>query len=412
MVPTSLPLKVLHVSPEWHRNELGEVVVSENIPTHNESTYRKSAHVALPRPSGVATRRCFPFNARDPNADLRMDDHKPEKRDSEAPELLQRLPSKASTISAVVGKSTAPSAFAIFDENDKVKPVQPQSRAPSVEDIITKAGALSLLDRKVGAEVTEHLTSPRAGDQDSAILLQMLERLTTVLDIAESRLNGYHGTSPQATSRGGPKTWVTRYVDYTSKYGLGFLLNDGCSGVYFNDSTKAVLEGEGDRFEYIERRKVETKEGGRRNEPTCEKHTLHAYPESLDKKVTLLKHFRNYLIEQQQKADDDSVSILESFNAKVPDSLVYLKKWVRTKHAILFRLSTQTVQIVFYDQTEILLTPDERFVTYVDKQRHRSTFYLNDELVGTNLELAKRIKYSKEILQQLLVGQQRARAGV
>jgi hypothetical protein len=24
-----------------------------------------------------------------------------------------------------------------------------------------------------------------------------------------------------------PKVWVTRYVDYTSKYGLGFLLNNG-----------------------------------------------------------------------------------------------------------------------------------------------------------------------------------------
>jgi polo-like kinase 1 len=281
-----------------------------------------------------------------------------------------------------------------------------------VEDIVLKAGTLSLVDSKLGTEVAEQLNSPRAGDMDSAILLQMLERLTTVLDIAESRLNSYHGTQPLATSRGGPETWVTRYVDYTSKYGLGFLLNDGCSGVYFNDSTKAVLEGKGVRFEYIERRKVEIKEGGRRTEPTCEKHTLRAYPESLEKKVTLLKHFRNYLIEQQQKADDDSIPILDSFNAKVPDSLIYLKKWVRTKHAILFRLSTQTVQIVFFDQTEILLTPDERFVTYVDKHRHRSTFYLNDELVGTNLELAKRLKYSKEILQQLLLGQQRARVGI
>ena len=27
--------------------------------------------------------------------------------------------------------------------------------------------------------------------------------------------------------------WVSRYVDYTSKYGLGFLLNTGSAGVYF-----------------------------------------------------------------------------------------------------------------------------------------------------------------------------------
>ena len=79
----------------------------------------------------------------------------------------------------------------------------------------------------------------------------------------------------------------------------------------------------------------------------------------------------------------------------------YLKKWVRTKHAIFFRLSDQTVQIVFYDHTEVLLTPDERHITYVDKQGKRSTYYLTDELVGYNSEIAKRLKYTKEILQQL-----------
>merc|ERR1712032_590749 len=54
----------------------------------------------------------------------------------------------------------------------------------------------------------------------------------------------------------GANKWVTRYVDYTSKYGLGFLLNDGSSGVYFNDSTKAVHSVTTDEFVYIERRRA------------------------------------------------------------------------------------------------------------------------------------------------------------
>ena len=54
----------------------------------------------------------------------------------------------------------------------------------------------------------------------------------------------------------GANKWVTRYVDYTSKYGLGFLLNDGSSGVYFNDSTKAVHAAVGEEFVYVERRKA------------------------------------------------------------------------------------------------------------------------------------------------------------
>ena len=38
-----------------------------------------------------------------------------------------------------------------------------------------------------------------------------------------------------------PAAWVTEHVDYTSKYGLGWLLSDGSVGVHFNDATVASL---------------------------------------------------------------------------------------------------------------------------------------------------------------------------
>jgi polo-like kinase 1 len=187
------------------------------------------------------------------------------------------------------------------------------------------------------------------------------------------------------------------------------------SGVYFNDSTKTVLEPDGEGFQYIERKNVAGIAGdSNRGEPVIAFHTLARYPDDLQKKVTLLKHFRNYLIEQQKKSDEDEYLVSSSpFANKSCSSgksrgsrqLVYLKKWVRTKHAIFFRLSDQTVQIVFYDHTEVLLTSDERHITYVDKQRNRKTYYLTDELVGSNSEIAKRLKYTKEILQQLVSGQ-------
>jgi hypothetical protein len=49
------------------------------------------------------------------------------------------------------------------------------------------------------------------------------------------------------------QVWVVRYVDYTSKYGLGFLFNTGSAGVYFNDSTKIVLSADGTVFQYTGR---------------------------------------------------------------------------------------------------------------------------------------------------------------
>jgi polo-like kinase 1 len=166
------------------------------------------------------------------------------------------------------------------------------------------------------------------------------------------------------------------------------------------------LEAAGDGFQYIERKKS-AGESPRRGEPSIMMHTLSNYPDELQKKVTLLKHFRNYLIEQQQKSDDSDWFKTSSRDFGASGNMVYLKKWVRTKHAIFFRLSDQTVQIVFYDHTEVLLTPDERHITYVDKNKSRKTYFLTDELVGCNTEIAKRLKYTKEILQQLLVGAKR-----
>jgi polo-like kinase 1 len=51
--------------------------------------------------------------------------------------------------------------------------------------------------------------------------------------------------------------------------------------------------------------------------------------------------------------------------------IVYVKKWMRTKHAIMFRLSNKIVQVSFQDHTEILLNSESRLVTYVNKKGER-----------------------------------------
>ena len=93
--------------------------------------------------------------------------------------------------------------------------------------------------------------------------------------------------------------WVSRYVDYTSKYGLGFLLNTGSAGVYFNDSTKIVVSPDGLIFQYSERKKKE--KGSSASEHIIQTHSVSNFPNELQKKVTLLRHFRNYLVDQQKE---------------------------------------------------------------------------------------------------------------
>ena len=47
-----------------------------------------------------------------------------------------------------------------------------------------------------------------------------------------------------------PSVWVSEYEDMSKKYGLGFLLSDGGSGVTFKDGTRMALDPDGAVFEY------------------------------------------------------------------------------------------------------------------------------------------------------------------
>jgi len=220
-------------------------------------------------------------------------------------------------------------------------------------------------------------------------------------------LNNNISNTNNTTNLVGAEIWVKKWVDYSSKYGLGYLLSNGFTGVFFNDSSKIILNPQGWSFNYIERRQSDKQE-------IVSTHSLNDYPKELQKKVTLLQHFRSYLegdtnsigaemktnnpisstpIEGNDKSDDASK---KSFN------FVYVKKWMRTKHAIMFRLSNKIVQVCFQDHTEIILSSESRVVTYVNKKGDRLTYPLSNALESNNSEMTKRLKYTKDILTHML----------
>ena len=87
---------------------------------------------------------------------------------------------------------------------------------------------------------------------------------------------------------------------------------------------------------------------------------------------------------------------------RVPPGSVYVKKWMRTNHATMFRLSNKIVQVNFKDHTEILLNSESRFVTYVNKRGERSIMPLSQALDSNDAEMTKRLKYTKDILTSML----------
>lgn len=209
-IPDSLPSSILHIAPEWELDEFGNLVVGSLDGSEGNRSSR----------SGVR----LPFSTKDPNA-IVAQKQKVEKREREVRDAVQeRL--RATLSSAKPPSSTQ---FQIFDETESTKsclPKTPKAALASMDQIIARATQLSLGDRRDSPEVSTQ--TPERPMDDSEILNQMLESLSTALEVAEQRKFTYsHFNAAEPTDRGGPSIWVNRYVDYTSKYGLGFLLNNG-----------------------------------------------------------------------------------------------------------------------------------------------------------------------------------------
>ena len=181
---------------------------------------------------------------------------------------------------------------------------------------------------------------------------------------------------------------VNKWIDYSTKYGLGYVLSNKNVGVLFNDFTKIIINPMGMNFMYIERK----------NNERIDIITQHSFNEEfnkdLQKKVTLIQHFKSYLLNEDKS---NPIKKSESNNIQ-KDNLVYVKKWIRTKHAILFRLSNKIVQICFLDSTEIILKGESKMVTYINKKNEK----LNYPLSTDNKEMTKRLKYTKDILTHML----------
>ncbi len=178
--------------------------------------------------------------------------------------------------------------------------------------------------------------------------------------------------------------FIKKWIDYSNRYGVGYLLTNQGVGVYFNDFSKIILDPNGSDFDYFE------KDTENRNEHHM-KFSLKSYPSDLKKKVTLLLHFKSFLTGQKKKEAEPKPLMFP----KVLDEPVYVRKMLRTKHAIVFRLSSKIVQVNFEDASELVMSSMSKKVSYMSKKGQRVTYMLSDALESGHSDLIKRLNYAR-----------------
>lgn len=123
--------------------------------------------------------------------------------------------------------------------------------------------------------------------------------------------------------------FVTKWIDYSNKYGFGFQLSDNSVGALFNDTTRMGLSADRTRIEYHDTSGKMTV------------HTASAIPGFLQERMGVIKYFANYMEENLTEGGD----VLKPADARKKKCLPYMKRWVRTEHAVVMQLSCNTLQV-------------------------------------------------------------------
>lgn len=185
--------------------------------------------------------------------------------------------------------------------------------------------------------------------------------------------------------------WVTKWVDYSNKYGFGFQLSNDAMGVLFNDTSRILMAPEGRAIQYYDLT-------GR-----LSAYTLDCVPEELDRKTTLLQYFARYMDEHLIQGGDLECS---QFLDQPFSAILYLKKWFRTTKAIVLYLSDGTLQVNFFeDHTKLILSnvKNEYMVTFIDPERCAKTYNMCHIIQdGCRPDIIDRMAFTRSMLKNLV----------
>ena len=188
--------------------------------------------------------------------------------------------------------------------------------------------------------------------------------------------------------------FVVKHCDYSKKYGIGYILSNGFTGIYFNDSTKMNLHRDKHSITYLDEND---------NAQFC---SYRNFPAALSKKVKLMQYFDAYL--WKMDCDNNEIDrIKEKLRQKervsdlvINENRICVKKWLQEKYAMLFRLSNNTVQVSFTDSSKLVFQ-DSSLIMYQNKHGHKSIYTLDQVYESKQKDLKKRFKYTQQLLVKL-----------
>ena len=207
--------------------------------------------------------------------------------------------------------------------------------------------------------------------------------------------------------------YVTKFVDYSGKYGLGYKLSNNNYGACFNDSSKIIYEPNNEYFTIIEK-----KDNGKDllkinyfvNNKT-------AFSHDINKKYILLKNF----IKKLSNENEDTIANLENIEKgkkefseeeNIDEQMEYVKRYrIYDKYSILFVFYNNDIQILFkndmhenYENILILYQRNEiiHMVYNFNNNTYQSKIYSRESIHEIkNFDFQRKMRYVNNLFENM-----------
>lgn len=123
------------------------------------------------------------------------------------------------------------------------------------------------------------------------------------------------------------EVFVENWIDFSERYGIGYLLSNGTFGAYFNDATNIIMKDSSNFF-------FQEKKSKEQNKIYC--YDVQKYPNELAKKLKLFNHFQTLMPQKENNNEEINES-----------NLIYIKYWMKQKSCVMFLLNTRIIQVIF-----------------------------------------------------------------
>ena len=197
---------------------------------------------------------------------------------------------------------------------------------------------------------------------------------------------------------------ILKYFDFTNKFGYVYLVSNiyNYIGICFNDfsniimniTIKVINNKSKYCYSYFDRSNNNTYNFDDVSfENSISSNSLN---KDLIKKLQTFKQ----IVIKYDKEISNLKNVYEELdvNSYTPSSISFIKDFMKSDQAIMFRLSNKLVQFIFIDKSELLMNTESNYFIFKNKAEEEIYDSIINGLSNDNNDIIKRIRYAKSMM--------------